>query len=1129
MVLSINSKERSEVSLLDKDKALELITDNPDYPMLSQYTKVVTKMNRPVIGRENEMRRVLSSFERPEISNVILLGDAGSGKGHTPDTIIAVDDEREYIKFGDLKVGDYVFDEYGSATQVLGVYPQGLLPTYDVVFEDGSSVVVNGEHLWAYQFADYEIETELMVDTTDKLRSLIDKGQCIYVPDNGVIKRSIPELQDAQNARFEWLSSIVKKNKVIEDGNFYFLINEDDMDKARSVLYEFGIKHKMCFMGNRKLAIYLLDRCNTWLDLLTGTYFKSTATATRIVSINPRNKEEEIICIMVDNPSHLYQVGYEHIVTHNTTLVSGLALQDPKGRLYMEVDLSKMVAGAKDTNEMGAFLKQLADEVEDIGKVFKTEVVLFMDEIHQIMKLSDIAMEALKPILANSGIRGIRIICATTYGEFDQYIAGNQALVERLQRINLTQPGEEVTVNILKGMVDRYIPGTVVDPIVFKQIFEFTNRYIPANSQPRKSLDLLDGMIGEHRLTGVDIDSKLIGEMLYRSQGVRVTLNVDPMTIRERLDAKVYAQGMATQIIEDSLQNCLAGLNNPDKPMSTLLFTGSTGVGKMVANDVLVPTPSGKWVRHGDLKPGDLVFNRKGEPIKIISVHPHENMDMYKVTLKDGRNVVVGGEHLWTVFTKNSRKDRDGKTLTTVDLYKSGVTKERHGKVVTKWWIDKNKCVSYELNNHPNVDFYATGRLIAEGDSSLFSSDYLVENESNRLLLLQGLFDTNGFILDDKRCSIGYESNDYSLIKQMTTLVRSLGFGCFIKNEGVLYRLDVKASIDDKLKFFKLDDKLEKIKSHIDDTGGANYDFVGIESIEYVGVDNAQCIYVDDPEHLYLIDDYIVTHNTEISKRLADILFEDPRSFIRFDMTEYSQPSSVERFRDEVTRRVWERPFSVLLFDEIEKACGDVTRMLLQITDDARLINRHNREVSFKNCYILITTNAGAEIYETVAHYMKSDTGENNKGLMKLMPIIKESLRTTMGENKFPPELLGRLTAIVPFQPLSENTKYKIATAKVKKLQKLVYDKHGVTLQVHKRVLDYIIKDNLSDDANDGGGRSVINKLDTEVTTEISRFINQYPQIKYIRVSVKGELASETKFSKESKGEIVVESYRPST
>ena len=78
-------------------------------------------------------------------------------------------------------------------------------------------------------------------------------------------------------------------------------------------------------------------------------------------------------------------------------------------------------------------------------------------------------------------------------------------------------------------------------------------------------------------------------------------------------------------------------------------------------------------------------------------------------------------------------------------------------------------------------------------------------------------------------------------------------------------------------------------------------------------------------------------------------------------------------------------------------------------------------------------------------------------------------------------------------------------------------------------MLDYIIKDNLSDDANDGGGRSVINKLDTEVTTEISRFINQYPQIKYIRVSVEGELASETKFSKESKGEIVVESYRPGT
>ena len=66
-------------------------------------------------------------------------------------------------------------------------------------------------------------------------------------------------------------------------------------------------------------------------------------------------------------------------------------------------------------------------------------------------------------------------------------------------------------------------------------------------------------------------------------------------------------------------------------------------------------------------------------------------------------------------------------------------------------------------------------------------------------------------------------------------------------------------------------------------------------------------------------------------------------------MTEYSLSTSVERFRTEVTTKVWERPYSVLLFDEIEKACGDVTRILLQVLDDGRLIDQNNREVSFLN------------------------------------------------------------------------------------------------------------------------------------------------------------------------------------
>jgi len=1117
--------------LLDKDEALRLISNNESYPMLSTYTKLVTKINRQVLGREAEMERVLSSFERPEISNVILLGDAGSGKGHTPDTPIAVNDGRGYIPFGDLKVGDFVFDEFGNPTEVTGVYPQGKLPVYEVVFEDGSRIKVNGDHLWTFSSVnngDYDKHSRTL--ETKYISELVDRGEPVYIKDPQRVNWQDEKTNTMRDASFQELKEICANiGGFIDDECKFFAISADteSLLALTVVLSQHGVRFHVledpdgiednCF-------IIFLPRDNVWLRELLDENIQSDVIATRIIGIHEMDYEDDIICIMVDNPTHLYQVGFTHIVTHNTTLVSGLAEMDPKGRLYMEVDLSRMVSGAKDANEMGAFLKQLADEVETIGKTFDTEVVLFMDEIHQIMKLSDIAMEALKPILANSGIRGIRIICATTYAEFDQYIAGNQALVERLQRINLLQPGEEVTVSILDGMAKRYIPNVLIDNMVYHKIYEYTNRYIPANSQPRKSLDLMDAMIGEHRLTGAAIDEKLIGEMLYRSQGVRIALNVNPMTIRDRLDSKVYAQGMATQIIEDSLQNCLAGLNNPDKPMATLLFTGSTGVGKMVADDVLVPTPSGKWVKHGDLKKGDYVFNRHGKAIEILDTFKHKNIDMYNVTLEDGRSVVVGGPHLWTVFSSDNGTS-DGLVLSTEALYKN--YRDEHALT---WYLHHNSAVTYEKDVDLAVDPYIFGYFLQYSDvnNRAIPRRYLVSSLTDRWSLVKGLFDQSG-ILDETTFELYYKTKHKQLSLDVSSLLRSLGIPCRVEKEDE-YKIFVNTDLETKYQLFYKSDYVS-ILEHALESGIAvdntKYNYVGITNIEPLGKADAQCIYVNDPEHLYLIDDYIVTHNTEISKQLANILFEDPRSFIRFDMTEYSQPSSVERFRDEVTRRVWERPFSVLLFDEIEKACGDVTRMLLQITDDARLINRHNREVSFKNCYILITTNAGAEIYDTVAHYMKSDTGEGNKGLMKLMPIIKESLRTTMGENKFPPELLGRLTAIVPFQPLSENTRYLIATAKVKQLQTLLLKKHGVTLQVHKRVLDYIIRDNLTNDANDGGGRAVITKLETEVTTEIARFINQYPEIKYVRVIVEGELASETKYSKESKGEIVVESYRP--
>lgn len=526
-----------------------------------------------------------------------------------------------------------------------------------------------------------------------------------------------------------------------------------------------------------------------------------------------------------------------------SALVQGTSLRDAD-RYYLEVDLSHMIADLADPNQMADKLKQLFGEVQRFCETQKQQVVLFIDEFHQIVQLSDAAVEALKPLLADSGTRGIRVIAATTYVEFRKWISPNQPLVERLQRINLQQPSEEMVVEILRGMAKRYgVDHQFYDDHLFKLIYEYTNRYIPANAQPRKSILILDSMVGWYRLEQRRINRKLLADVIFESEGVNVAFRVDATSIKKELDKHVYAQEYATSVIEQRLQICVADLNDKSKPMSSFLMTGSSGVGK-----------------------------------------------------------------------------------------------------------------------------------------------------------------------------------------------------------------------------------------------------------------------------------------TEVTKQLARILFQDDRSLIRFDMTEFANNDSLDRFRKELTSHVWERPYSIILLDEIEKACAAVTRLLLQVLDDGRLVDENNREVSFVNSYVVLTTNAGSEIYKDIAQYAVDDRG-SGRLMKKYEKLIRESISTTTGENKFPPELLGRIDCIVPFQPLSENTLRRIVT---KKLQDLILDvraKHGVELTIQAKVIDYLVLDNMDTDSNAGGARAAISKLEAEVTTAVARYINANPEAKHILVGTTGEGAYENKYKLVSTMRIWVNEY----
>lgn len=897
--------------------------------------------------------------------------------------------------------------------------------------------------------------------------------------------------------------------------------------------------------------------------------------------------------------------------TGKTSLVQATMRADPD-RLYLEVDPARMISAAGSAESMAAMLKGFFDEAELFVAQGGRELVLFIDEFHQIVQLSNAAAEAIKPVLAASGTRGIRLIAATTYDEFHRHISPNQPLVERLQRINLTPPDQETTVKILQGMTTQHgVADQFYDDHLFRMIYEYTQRYMPASVQPRKSILVMDSMIGWHRLTGRAIDRDLLSEVLQESLGVNIAFRVDGARIKQQLDATVFSQDLATRAVARRLQLSVADLNDKSRPEASLLFTGSTGVGKMITDSTRVPVftwdGSVAWKRHGDLVAGDRVFTRRGTPTEVLGVFPNKAMDIYRVTLWDGRTLDVGGSHLWTVYTATQRsnmhagKDVRPAVLSTEEILERGVVRTYPGdsREYTKFFVPANKPVEW-AEQDLEVDPYVLGVLIGngcltqpqltlssgeedadhtvwmvgewlgsapkqtsarnyswvfpvgvgmtEGRDSLFQTkDVLASvpeligayssqrriperhkhgSVKQRWELVRGLFDTDGTIDGSRhRVAVSYSTSSWGLAEDLRDVLFSLGVASSLRTstrtrEGgrvlVEHEVHVKVGNEAKALFFSLPRKRQIAEAGVHAASGRTrvkkFDMVGIASIEKLpDQQTASCIYVDDEEHLYQAGQFVVTHNTELTKQLARLLFgDDQRHLIRFDMTEYAEDSSLARFRSELTKKVWDLSHAVLLFDEVEKASAMVTRVLLQVLDDGRLSDDNNREVSFLNTYIVLTTNAGSEIYKTIARYAQDDTG-SGKQLQEYQKLIRRSISSTSGDNRFPPELLGRIDAIVPFQPLSRETQKKIVRDKLRAMVRDVLVKHNVRVTVDTKVLQYLIEDKGDTDSDAGGARMAVAKMTDEVTTAVATFINEHPAERQIRIDVRGDLVSDDK------------------
>ena len=520
--------------------------------------------------------------------------------------------------------------------------------------------------------------------------------------------------------------------------------------------------------------------------------------------------------------------------TGKTTLMKGLAYQDKK-HIYLEAELSEMITGLRDNAEMGSVVKNLFNEIAEFGKEYHVKIVIFVDEFHQLIDYSPVVAEAFKPVLAESGRRGLRLVVATTYEEFRRNIMPKQALTERLQRVSLPQPRYEDVINALDSLakeekisVDRRMRE------LFDTIYNVTEQYMPAANQPRKSVLTFSRMIGYHRAHKRKFGYDLLAYTLRTGQNIEIDMRVDLSGMEEYMRANIFDQDEAVNSFTDSVAMSVMKMNEDDKPRGSWLLLGPTGVGK-----------------------------------------------------------------------------------------------------------------------------------------------------------------------------------------------------------------------------------------------------------------------------------------TELVKQAADYLFNDPNAFVRFDMTEYVNTDSVDRFRQLVTARLWEYPFSILLFDEIEKANGNVVRLLMQILDDGRLVDANDRVVNFSNAYIFGTSNLGSEIFESASQYgSKSRSYERN---------VKKSITETSKDGGFPPELVNRFDTIVPFNPLSRETMIKLLYAKARKLLNKFYKQHGVKVFIGPRVLDqYLGYDILNDDTEAGAGRQVNRVLRDYITKPVSTYIYYHPKERNIHVELSGETVYGNKGIIDSTAEIVI-------
>jgi len=414
-----------------------------------------------------------------------------------------------------------------------------------------------------------------------KLFTFLESKGYQFKVDEGVESNLDIKIQD-ENSNWQNVPAFIKKKDVVHE------IGLNDF------VFKCGSKHKICVNKNTK-------ECKFASDIKVGDVFDYDDII-YTVKFNNVVGENFVYDIQIDSENHLYKTP-NGLINHNTAITEGLAQRIAAGTVpeiladyeIFSLDMGGMLAGTKYRGDFEERIKKIVKEVEQ-----KEKAILFIDEIHNIIGAGQTgqgtmdASNILKPSLSSGRLR---VIGSTTFDEYKKHVEKDAALARRFQKIDIDEPSEEETFEILKGLQKNYeeYHNVQYTEDALRSIAKLSHLYINDRHLPDKAIDVMDEIGALLRMRNFKKNEKDPISLLVTEADVEnvvskiakipeKTVSTDETaklgTLAADLKAQVFGQSEAIDQIVQAIKRSRAGFRKKDKPVANILFAGKTGVGK---------------------------------------------------------------------------------------------------------------------------------------------------------------------------------------------------------------------------------------------------------------------------------------------------------------------------------------------------------------------------------------------------------------------------------------------------------------------------------------------------------------------------------------------------------------------